>query len=170
MTSHETREINLFSYFAEEVDLLDMYFANITSAFRRKLPAAQHFKPLAAFWRSQKTEAAPLERNETFRKHGGVRPFVDIPGPPKTIKATVDLYRKTERLSKVYKQNESWFAKYGPIFKENLLGNRYWVHVIDADDIEKVIRAEGKYPRRLELDVWLEHRKRRNYFPGLVIL
>ena len=153
-----------------------MYFANITSAFRRNLPAAQHYKPLAAFWRSQKTEAAPLERNETFRdstkieiKDGGARLFEDIPGPPKTFKTIVDLYRKTERFSKTYKLSESWFKKYGPIFKKNLFG-RYWVQIIDADDIEKVLRAEGKYPRKLELEDWLEHRKRRNYFPGVSIL
>ena len=154
-----------------------MYFTNITSLSRRSLvPAAQHFKPLAVFWRSQKTEAAPLEQNETFRdsakteiNDGGVLSFENIPGPPKDLKTIVDFYRKSERLSKFYKVNESWFAKYGPVFKENFFG-RYWVHVTDADDIEKVLRAEGKYPRRLEIDVWLEHRKRRNYFPGVVNL
>ena len=154
-----------------------MYFTKITHLSRRSFfPAAQHFKPLAAFWRSQKTEAAQLERNETFRdsakteiKDGGVLSFEDIPGPPKTFKTMVDFYRKSERLSKFYKVNESWFAKYGPVFKENFF-DRYWVHITDADDIEKVLRAEGKYPRRLELDVWLEHRKRRNYFLGVVNL
>ena len=117
-----------------------------------------------------------MERNEALRdsakieiKDGGVRPFEDIPGPKKTFKSMVDFYRQSEGLHKGYKPTESWFAKYGPIFKQNLFGP-YWVHVIDPNDIEKVFRAEGKYPRRFEIDVWLEHRKRRNYFPGVVLL
>ena len=155
-----------------------MYFATITSLSRRGLfPAAQHFKSLAAFWRSQKTEAASLERNQTFRDSAKIEiedgsrvlPFEDIPGPKKTFKSMVEFYRKSEGLHKGYKLTETWFSKYGPIFKENTFGS-YWVHVIDPNDIEKVFRAEGKYPRRLELEVWKEHRKRRNYFPGVILL
>ena len=146
------------------------------AALRRNLPAAQHFKPLAVFWRSQKTEAAPLERNETFRdsaketaEDGGVRPFEDMPGPKKSFKSIVNLYRKSEGLTKGYKLNQSFFAKYGPIFKENMLGFNA-VHITDPDDYERVFRAEGKYPRRPLVDAWVQHRKRRNYFPGILLL
>ena len=142
----------------------------------RNLPAAQHFKPVAAFWRSQKTEAAPLERNETFRdsaketaEDGGVRPFEDMPGPKKSFKSIVNLYRKSEGLTKGYKVNQSFFAQYGPIYKENMLGFNA-VHITDPDDYERVFRAEGKYPRRPLIDAWLQHRKRRNYFPGIILL
>ncbi|XP_067023575.1 cytochrome P450 27C1-like [Acropora muricata] len=44
------------------------------------------------------------------------------------------------------------------------------VHILDPDDYKKVFRAEGKYPQRPLLDFWVEHRKRKNYFPGLVLL
>ena len=157
-------------------DCVDMYFANITSFARRSLlPAAQHFKPLAVFWRSQKTEAAPLEQNEIFRdsakteiEHGsGVRPFEDIPGPARTLKSMVEFYRDSKGLTKVYKLTEGLFAKYGPIYKENTLGQTQ-VHVMAPEDFEKVFREEGKYPRRPLLDAWVEHRKRRNIFPGVV--
>jgi len=44
------------------------------------------------------------------------------------------------------------------------------VHITDPDDFEKVFRAEGKFPRRPPVDIWVEHRKRRNYFPGIILL
>ena len=151
-----------------------MYFATTTYLSRRTVfPAVQHFKPFAAFWRSQKTEAAPLERNQIFRnsakieiEDGGLRPFEDIPGPKKTFKSMVEFYRDSEGLTKLFNLNEGLFARYGPIFKENTLGQTQ-VHVMDPDDVEKVFRAEGKYPRRPLVDVWVEHRKRRNHFPGI---
>ena len=153
-----------------------MYLANITSLSRRNLPpAAQHFKPLAAFWRSQKTAPAPLEQDEAFRdsakteiEHGSkVRPFEDIPGPARTFKSMVEFYRDSKGLTKICKLTEGLFAKYGPIYKENTLGQTQ-VHVMDPEDFEKVFREEGKYPRRPLIDAWVEHRKRRNHFPGVV--
>ena len=153
---------------------LKMFSSNLHIAtLRRNLPAAQHFKPLAAFWRSQKTEAAPLERNETFgdsiSQDGGGRPFEDMPGPKKSLKSIVNFYRKSEGLTKTYKLNQSLFAKYGPIFKENMLGFNA-VHIMDPDDFERVFRAEGKYPRRPFPDAWAEYRKRRNYIRSILIL
>ena len=66
---------------------------------------------------------------------------------------------------------ERLFEELGPIYKESVvLSPKTTVHVIEPEDIEKVFRAEGKYPRRLQLDIWLEYRKRRNYFPGLILL
>ena len=151
-----------------------MFSSNLHIAtLRRNLPASQHFKPLAAFWRSQKTEAAPLERNETFgdstSEDGGVRPFEDMPGPKKSLKSIVNVYRKSEGLTKSYKLSQSLFAKYGPIFKENMLGFNA-VHIMDPDDFERVFRAEGKYPRRPVIDALVEHRERRNYSRGIIIL
>ena len=82
-----------------------------------------------------------------------------------------DLFTKTERFAKGYKLFERLFEELGPIYKESvLLSPKTTVHVIEPEDIEKVFRAEGKYPRRLHLDIWFEYRKRRNYFPGLILL
>ena len=82
-----------------------------------------------------------------------------------------DLFTKTERFAKGYKLFERLFEELGPIYKESvLLSPKTTVHVIEPEDIEKVFRSEGKYPMRLQLDIWLEYRKRRNYFPGLILL
>ena len=81
-----------------------------------------------------------------------------------------EFFVKSERFTKGYKLHDLLFERYGPIFKENMTFGIPAVHLIDPDDHEKVLRAEGKYPSRPTIDVWLEHRQRRNYFPGIVLL
>ena len=121
----------------------------------------QYLKLLLLHWRSRSTDS---------RLFDGVRAFEDIP-EPNGWKLMHDLFTKTERFAKGYKLFERLFEELGPIYKESvLLSPKTTVHVIEPEDIEKVFRAEGKYPRRLQLDIWFEYRKRRNYFPGLILL
>jgi len=149
--------------------------SNITATLcRNRLSVTRHAKPLAAFWRTQGTQAAPRERDEIFRDSaateigddGGVRPFEDIPEPRKNLRFLLNFYVKTEGFRKLYRLNDHLFAELGPIFKENIFGDTQ-VHLIDPDDFQKVFRAEGKYPRRKIIDFWKEHRERRNHFLGL---
>ena len=134
---------------------------------RNVLQRKQYFKPLTLYWRSQRTEARALDSQETFH---GVRAFEDIP-EPNSFKFMYDLCTKTERFTKGFKVTERLFEELGPVYKERwTLTPLTSVHVIEPEDIEKVFRAEGKYPRRPIIDVWLEYRKRRNYFPGLVLV
>ena len=61
------------------------------------------------------------------------------------------------------------FHDLGPVYKEDLMFRpTMTVHVKDPDDFEKVFRAEGKYPRKLILDFFVGHRKRRNRWPGII--
>ena len=92
-----------------------------------------------------------------------------MPGPKRGVMSFVEFYRKSESLTKGYKLSGALFAKYGPVYKENY-GGETQVLISDPDDFETVLRAEGKYPRRLLMQVWLEHRVRRNYFHGIVQL
>ena len=154
----------------------NMYaFSSIT--LRRNPPSSQYLKPLAVFLRFQKTKAIPPEdeshtpdsaKSET--ENNSVRPFEDIPGPRKTLKSFAELFVKSERFTKQYKVHDLLFERYGPIFKENLSFGIPTLHLLDPDDHEKVLRAEGKYPSRPMVDFWLEHRQRRNYFPGILLL
>ena len=127
---------------------------------------------MVAGWRSQKIQAITLESRKDLgdsgKVHDHVRPFEEIPGPKSGLKVMVDSYRKSEGFTKIYKLTGILFAEYGPIYKENMIFGKSTVHVIDPEDFEKVFRAEGKYPRRPLVDVWVEYRKRRNIFPGLV--
>ena len=136
--------------------LLDTMFSSRIACHR-----TQYFKLLSLHRRSQSTES---------RLFDGVRAFEDIP-EPNGWKLMYDLFTKTKHFAKGYKLFERLFEELGPIYKESvLLSPKTTVHVIEPEDIEKVFRAEGKYPRRMQLDIWLEYRKRRNYFPGLILL
>lgn len=139
------------------------------------LPRSQHLKPLAAFLRFQKTNASESHEHrdtaqpEIDETHFVPRPFEDIPGPKKNLKSMAEFYVKSERFTKGYKMFDQLFEKHGSICKESMIMGTM-VHLIDPDDHEKVFRAEGKYPTRPMVDFWLEHRKRRNYFPGILLL
>ncbi|CAH3175360.1 unnamed protein product [Porites evermanni] len=79
-----------------------------------------------------------------------------------------DVITKTEGFTKPFKFLERLFDELGPIYKEDFtMRPSTTVHVIDPEDFEKTFRAEGKYPQRPILDFHLEHRRRRNYFPGV---
>lgn len=154
-----------------------MFTAKIIASFRRNFLPDQHFKPLAAFWRSQKTQAAPLGRYEAFDDTGisesedvGVRPFEDIPGPKKSLRSMLECYRLSEGFFKPYKMHDKMFAKYGPIYEEEITLGRPTVHLMDPNDCEKVYRAEGKFPRRpINFDLWRDYRKRSNVSPGILL-
>ena len=143
-------------------------FSSSIALRRNLLSRTQHLKPLTAYWRSQRTEASRLEMSH--ETSDGVRSFEDIPGP-NGLKFMMDLLTKSEGFTKAYKLYKRLFEEHGPIYKETLtMKPAVTVHVIDPEDFEKVFRAEGKYPRRPVIDIWLEHRKRRKYFPGIAQL
>lgn len=58
--------------------------------------------------------------------------------------------------------------KYGPIFKEKI-GNFSFVIVSTAEDAEKVLRAEGKYPARNPIAPMAEYRKKRDLPMGVLL-
>ena len=143
--------------------------------FRRTLrPPSQYFKTVSAVvLRSQNTAAALPKTDETVSRKrdvgdsAPVRPFEEIPGPGKSFWSIVEFYRKTKGFTKPYKMHDVMFAKYGPIYKEELLG-RPTVHLMDPNDFGKVFRAEGKYPKRPNLfDHMTEHQRRRTGNPGI---
>lgn len=160
-----------------KVQQIGNMYAFSSIILRRNLPRSKHLKPIAVFLRFQKTKAIPLEGESHTRdsaksetENNSVRPFEDIPGPRKNLKSIAEFYIKSERFTKSYKLNDILFEKYGPMFKENMIFGVPTLRLLDPDDHEKVLRAEGKYPSRPMVDFWLEHRQRRNYFPGILLL
>ena len=145
---------------------------------RNPFRITQDFKCLGSLclWRSKSAQAASQEANfdlgdsKEVEDRGEVRPFDDIPGPKRSLQNLIAFYRRSEGFTKNYKNSQAFFNEYGPIFKSNLTEDMLLVHILDPDDYKKVFRAEGKYPERPLLDFWVEHRKRRNYFPGILLL
>lgn len=58
-------------------------------------------------------------------------------------------------------------AEFGPVYKEKI-GFLRSVVVSDPLEYTKVIRADGKYPHRIELDPMVHYRKLRNMSLGTV--
>lgn len=99
--------------------------------------------------------------------HQAVKPFSEIPGPP-LLPIITNLYTlpmmifNIERIIEIYSAN---FVKYGPIFKLEL-GSVKMVHVCRAEDAEVVMRHEGKYPRRLVMEPWLNWKEKHHACKG----
>ena len=61
--------------------------------------------------------------------------------------------------------------KYGKIFKIKILpGMPEMVCVFDPEDAKAVFRSEGKYPKRIPLDIWKETRTSQGKPLGLFFL
>lgn len=58
---------------------------------------------------------------------------------------------------------------FGPIFKENI-ANISTVVITDPTEYNKVVRADGKYPKRHQMEPWYHYREQRNRGQGLVDL
>ena len=106
--------------------------------------------------------------NEQGHRGKGAKPFEDIPGPKAGFRTFMKFYKVTEGFTKGYKMVDRLFAEYGPIYKQYLFGIPL-VHVVDPNDVERVFRADGKYPMRPPMLAWIEHRKRRDHFPGVFL-
>ena len=81
----------------------------------------------------------------------GVRSFDDMPGPKGwPFFGDIFSYLKDADFKQQIAQLKSNFAKYGPIFKMTILG-RTVVLIQDPEDVEIVIKADGRYPMRPKL-------------------
>ncbi|XP_072049593.1 1,25-dihydroxyvitamin D(3) 24-hydroxylase, mitochondrial-like [Amphiura filiformis] len=104
-----------------------------------------------------------------------VRPFNEIPIPGGHEKGLMGilapLYHawRGKAFTKPHEYLLSCTKEYGPIFRQKtmVIGWTATVMISDADDIEKVFRAVGKYPIRPSVKAWNDHRQDRNLSVGL---
>lgn len=113
---------------------------------------------------------------ETDNSCGYVRPFDDIPAPPKfkfnlqSFARGYRIYKMSEGATKFYKVASMQFEEYGPIYNQPIaVGSDRVIHVMDPTDFETVFRAEGKYPRRPPIEAWKEYQRRMKSSPGMAI-
>ncbi|XP_061192062.1 cytochrome P450 10-like [Saccostrea echinata] len=98
------------------------------------------------------------------------KPFEKIPGPKGLpIIGTLLDYTKKDgyRFDKLFEAFTERSLQYGPVFKEQI-ANMTTVVITDPFEYNKVIRAEGKYPKRRVLDPWFVYREKNKMGQGLV--
>ncbi|XP_072048809.1 1,25-dihydroxyvitamin D(3) 24-hydroxylase, mitochondrial-like [Amphiura filiformis] len=69
--------------------------------------------------------------------------------------------------TKLHEYLLSCAKEYGPIFRQKAVDMGWVVNISDADDLEKVFRAAGKFPNRPLVKPWNDHRQDRNFNVGL---
>ncbi|XP_053327100.1 sterol 26-hydroxylase, mitochondrial-like [Spea bombifrons] len=92
-----------------------------------------------------------------------MRSFQDLPGPS----LLTNMYWVFLRGYLLYSHELQFIfkKKYGPIWKTSL-GHYKIVHIGDVDLLESVLRQEGKYPVRSDMELWKVHRRLRDYANG----
>ncbi|XP_052825862.1 cytochrome P450 10 [Octopus bimaculoides] len=98
------------------------------------------------------------------------RPFEEIPGPKGLpILGTLLDYFKKDGLSftKMFEAYNKRALEYGPIFREQITTVKTVV-ISDLDEYSKVIKAEGRFPHRREMEPMMYHRHQRGVDLGLI--
>ncbi|XP_075685225.1 sterol 26-hydroxylase, mitochondrial-like [Rhinoderma darwinii] len=92
-----------------------------------------------------------------------MKTFDDLPGPSLLSNLYWFFFRgyllHTHKLQSIYKK------KYGPMWKSSF-GAYKTVNIADVDILETVLRQEGKYPMRSDMEIWKIHRRLRDLALG----
>ncbi|XP_068102141.1 sterol 26-hydroxylase, mitochondrial-like [Hyperolius riggenbachi] len=100
----------------------------------------------------------------TEGEKGKVKTLEDLPGPSLSTNLYWLLIRgyllHGHELQKIYRK------KYGPIWKSGDRMYKYIVSVADVDLLEALLRQEGKYPMRTDMQLWRIHRDKRDLAYG----
>ncbi|XP_075465760.1 sterol 26-hydroxylase, mitochondrial-like [Ascaphus truei] len=92
-----------------------------------------------------------------------IKTFEDLPGPSLLTNIYWIFLRgyilHSHELQFIYKKN------YGPMWKSSL-GQYTSVNIADVEILETLLRQEGKYPMRSDMEHWKEHRRQRDLSYG----
>ncbi|XP_071941548.1 1,25-dihydroxyvitamin D(3) 24-hydroxylase, mitochondrial-like [Antedon mediterranea] len=117
--------------------------------------------------------APAIATKTTAEQEETVKPFDAIPTRNSNIwQLIVDLIklRRKDWFTRPDLMSQENADKYGPILRNYLgAGNSYIVEISDPNLVEKVLRAEGKYPERMTLIPWKDYRVTRNIPLGLFL-
>ena len=132
-------------------------------------PRLRVFAAISSRLTSQAAEAVPNIDSETLND-GKPLPFDRIPGPRGKLTTAVNFYRHSEGFRKFHKLTLKLFKEYGPIFKEDVTEKTPVVHIMEPEDFETVYRAEGKYPKRTNVDFVVKYNQSRGLPIGMALL
>ncbi|XP_067666927.1 1,25-dihydroxyvitamin D(3) 24-hydroxylase, mitochondrial-like [Haliotis asinina] len=95
------------------------------------------------------------------------KPMSQIPGP-KGLARISSTFQSARNAAASHKWIQRRHEEFGPIFREST-GVIDLVFLSDADAVEQLLRQDGKYPERVQIDHWLDYRKRHGIPTGLVM-
>ena len=115
------------------------------------------------------TSTNPLNKRPTQ----AVKPFSDMPGPKGlpyigTLPEYIGpMKKKGYGFHKFFKVMKSRCEIYGSVYKENI-GGRVFVVISDPVEYAKVVRADGKYPNRPEVDALKQYQLKYGMSYGVI--
>ncbi|XP_071105191.1 1,25-dihydroxyvitamin D(3) 24-hydroxylase, mitochondrial-like [Haliotis cracherodii] len=120
------------------------------------------FRTALLAFRRYKATAASIQP-----KDGGVKPFSALPGP-RGLPIIGTLFHSMRNASRLHESIQERHETYGPIFREKL-GILDAVFLTDVDAVESLLRQDGKYPSRMQVDIWHEYRNNSGLRKGLLL-
>ncbi|KAM3870379.1 cholesterol side-chain cleavage enzyme, mitochondrial-like [Diretmus argenteus] len=97
-----------------------------------------------------------------------VRPFNEIPGLWKNGVANLYNFWKLDGFKNLHHIMVQNFNTFGPIYREKV-GNYESVNIINPEDAAILFKAEGYYPKRLNIEAWTAYRDFRNRKYGVLL-
>lgn len=99
-----------------------------------------------------------------------IKPYDQIPGSEtSSLQNMIFIMRNFKYITqKAHHAFRDMFAVNGPVIKNNFAGLEL-ILISDPKDIERLFRAEGKYPRRFDVMPWLVYRQQRNLPLGVLL-
>ncbi|XP_070580309.1 cytochrome P450 10-like [Ptychodera flava] len=137
---------------------------------RRGQTCCQSQSSLTSSVRRSTTVAQPVDKGDDrpkLIKESEVKPFEAIPGQQSKLATYINVFRNggLARLDKYF----TWRRKHLRSCWKESIGVVSGVVVADPSATEAVVRAEGKYPRRLPMEPWLLYRKMGGYSLGVFL-
>ncbi|XP_046574217.1 1,25-dihydroxyvitamin D(3) 24-hydroxylase, mitochondrial-like [Haliotis rubra] len=115
-------------------------------------------------FRRHKATAAAIQSKEDGE---AVKPFSALPGP-RGLPFIGTLFHTLRNSSRLHESIQDRHKTYGPIFREKL-GVLDAVFLMDVDAVESLLRQDGKYPSRMQVDIWHEYRNITGLGKGLLL-
>lgn len=101
-----------------------------------------------------------------------IKPYEEIPTPKRIplLKISRDFAKVAKNPFQVVNFIKERVEEFGTIYREKVSpGLPEFLFVLDPKDIEKVFRADGKYPRRFSITEWIEARKKTGIPVGIFL-
>ena len=157
---------------------LQRSYVDLTVTSCSKYPAAAilgqkpSFIKVATVSTTPHQSTQPHEQSSEDHEIERIKKFLEIPTPKRIpiLNFSRDFSKVAKNPFKVVNFIKERVEEFGKIYREKLSpGLPEFLFVLDPNDIEKVFRAGGKYPRRFPLTEWVVARKQVGV-PGGVFL